>query len=117
MNKSLPADQAATLKRTYEALRPFRELRETMPMQYVTTFLLVATDENQNVTEYAKRAGASQSIMSRHMADLGAVDRYHEAGFGLVETYEDALDRRNKRVRLTSKGHHVVWEMCEAQRN
>lgn len=114
--KSLPDTQKGVLKSTYEALKPFRTLRETMPLQYVTAFLLVATDEHQNVTEYAKRAGTSQSLMTRHLADLGTVNRYHEEGFGLIEAYEDVMDRRNKLIRLTPKGRHVVWEMCEALR-
>jgi DNA-binding MarR family transcriptional regulator len=112
--KPLPADQVATLKRYYEGLKPFRALRTTMPLQYVTAFLLVATEEHQNVTEYAKRAGTSQSLMTRHLQDLGSVDRDHEEGWGLVESYEDVMDRRNKLVRLTQKGKHVAWEMCEA---
>jgi DNA-binding MarR family transcriptional regulator len=83
-------------------------------------FLLVATDEHQNVTECAKRAGTTQSLMTRHLADLGTVNRYHEKSFCLVEACEDVIDRRNKLIRLTAKGKHavwdkhVVWEMGEA---
>jgi DNA-binding MarR family transcriptional regulator len=82
-----------------------------MPLQYVTAFLLVATDENQNVSEYAKRAGTSQSLMTRHLADLGAVNRYHEEGFGLVEGYDDIMDRRKRLIRLTAKGQRLVGQI------
>jgi DNA-binding MarR family transcriptional regulator len=85
-----------------------------MPLQYVTAFLLVATEENLNVTEYAKRAGTSQSLMTRHLMDLGVVNRHHKKGFGLVEAYDDPVDRRNRLVHLTLKGHGVVWALCEA---
>ena len=85
-----------------------------MPLQYVTTFLLVCTEENLNVTEYAKRAKISQSLMTRHLADLGEVNRYHEKGFGLVEAYDDLMDRRNRLVRLSPQGKSVVRDMCEA---
>ena len=85
-----------------------------MPLQYVTAFLLVATEEHLNVTEYAKRAGTSQSLMTRHLMDLGEVNRYHEPGFGLLEAYDDLMDRRNRLMRLSAKGKHVVWVMCEA---
>ncbi len=108
--------QRGMLKSLYNALRPFRSVRETMPLQYVTAFLLVAQDEHQNVTEYAKRAGTSQSLMTRHLADIGEVNRYHEEGMGLVEAYDDLMDRRNRLVRLSAKGKHVVWEMGEALR-
>jgi DNA-binding MarR family transcriptional regulator len=110
----LPPDQHVTLRAYNEALKPFHKLRDTMPLQYVSTFLLIAADEHQNVTEYAKRSKISQSLMSRHVADLGAVNRYHKKGFGLVELYEDVMDRRNKLVRLTAKGKDIVGEMCEA---
>jgi DNA-binding MarR family transcriptional regulator len=111
---SVTAEQRALLKSQLNALKPFRKVREAMPLQYVTAFLLVATEENLNVTEYAKRAGTSQSLMTRHLMDLGAVNRNHEEGFGLVEAYDDLMDRRNRLMRLSAKGKHVVWEMCEA---
>lgn len=114
LKPSISNGQLDTLKATYNALRPFRKLRETMPLQYVTAFLLVATEEHQNVSTYATRAGTSQSLMTRHLADLGSVNRYHEEGFGLVEAYDDLMDRRNRLIRLTTKGKHIVWEMCEA---
>ena len=85
-----------------------------MPLQYVTAFLLVATDEHQNVSEYAKRANTSQSLMTRHLADLGKINRYHKPGMGLVEAYEDLMDRRNSLVCLSAKGKSVVWRICEA---
>lgn len=114
--KALSDTQKTVLKSYFEGLQPFRTLRETMPLQYVTAFLLVATDENKNVTTYARRAETSQSLMTRHLADLGSVNRYHEEGFGLVEAYEDITDRRNKLIRLTKKGRDVVLDMCEAMK-
>jgi DNA-binding MarR family transcriptional regulator len=110
----LPPDQWAASEITLNALEPFHALRKTMPLQYVTAFLLVATDEHQNVTEYAKRAGSSQSLMTRHLADLGTINRHHKKGFGLVELYEDVKDRRNKLVRLTARGKDIVRDMSEA---
>jgi hypothetical protein len=35
--------------------------RHDMPLQYVTTFLLVVTDEGKSVNDYAERAGVSKS--------------------------------------------------------
>jgi DNA-binding MarR family transcriptional regulator len=110
----LPPDQWAACELTLDALEPFQKLRKTMPLQYLTAFLHVAMDEHQNVTQYAKRTGASQSLMTRHLADLGTVNRHHEKGFGLVELYEDVMDRRNKLVRLTAKGKGIVRDMSEA---
>ena len=46
-----------------------------MPVQYITSFLLVATDEGLTVTDYAKKAGVSKSVMSRHLLDIGGRSR------------------------------------------
>ena len=67
-----------------------------MPLQYVQAFLLAATEENLNVSTYATRAGTSQSLMTRHLLDLGEVNRYHEEGMGFVEAYRDMMDRRQR---------------------
>jgi DNA-binding MarR family transcriptional regulator len=112
--QGVPADQVATLKNALKALKPFIDLRDTMPLQYVRAFLLVATEEGLNVSEYAKRAGTSQSLMTRHLADLGEINRYHEEGFGLVEQYSNVMDKRDRLMRLTTKGKHVARVMCDA---
>jgi DNA-binding MarR family transcriptional regulator len=113
---SITAEQRSLLKSQFNALEPFRAVRATMPLQYVTAFLLVATEEHLNVTEYAKRANTSQSLMTRHLADLGEVNRHHEEGYGLVEAYDDLMDRRNRLVRLSAKGKSLAWKMCESFR-
>src|SRR5258705_169695 len=81
------ADQVATLKNALKALQPFIDLRDTMPLQYVRAFMLVATDPGHNVTWYANKAGISPSVMARYLEDIGKVDRYREPGFGLVEQF------------------------------
>lgn len=108
------AEERAVLVNTLKALEPFANLRHTMPLQYVTAFMLVATDEGLNVTEYARRAGTSQSLMTRHLADLGTTNRYHEAGFGLVESFEDVMDRRHKLIRLSAKGRGICAQIVHA---
>lgn len=107
-------DEKVALKTTLVALRPFKALRDTMPLQYVTAFLLVALEEGLTVTEYAKRAGTSQSLMTRHLADLGETNRYHQQGFGLVEQFDNVMDRRERLIRLTARGRHVVYQMSQA---
>jgi DNA-binding MarR family transcriptional regulator len=114
LKSSITEEQRKTVKSMSNALEPFRKVRETIPLQYVTAFLLVAAEEHLNVSTYATRAGTSQSLMTRHLADLGSVNRYHEEGFGLVEAYDDLMDRRNRLIRLTAKGKGLVWKICEA---
>jgi DNA-binding MarR family transcriptional regulator len=112
--KPVSADNVSLLKSTLEALNLFKNLRDTMPLQCVAAFLLVASEEGLNVNAYAKRAGIRPPLMTRHLADLGTTNRYHEAGFGLVEQYDNVLDRRERLIRLTAKGRNMVREICEA---
>jgi DNA-binding MarR family transcriptional regulator len=112
--QSVSADDKPVLKSALTALEPFKNLNSTMPLQYVTAFILIALDEGQSVTEYAKRAGVAPSVMTRHLADLGDVNRYHEAGFGLVEQETDLADRRYKKVRLSHKGKGVAAQIIRA---
>jgi DNA-binding MarR family transcriptional regulator len=112
--QSVSADQRSLLKNTLAALKPFKNLRDTMPLQCAATFLLVASEEGLNVNAYAKRAGIRPPLMTRHLADIGKTNRYHEEGFGLVEQFDNVLDRRERLIRLTTKGRNLVREICEA---
>ncbi len=112
--QSVPDDEKEVLIGLLKALKPFRELDSTMPLQYVTAFLHVAINEGQTVSEYAKIVGASQSLMTRHLADIGKTNRYHEDGYGLVEAKQDVMDRRTKRNQLTAKGQRLVGQLLGA---
>jgi DNA-binding MarR family transcriptional regulator len=107
-------DDTAALSNLEAALKPFFKLRPTMPMQYVTAFLLVAHKEGQTVGELAKRAGISESLMSRHLADLSHTNRYRKPGFNLIVGTDDPMDRRTSRQQLTDKGHRVVGQILGA---
>jgi hypothetical protein len=112
--QSVPEDEKAVLVGLLKALKPFHELDSTMPLQYVTAFLQVAIKEGQTVSEYAKILGTSQSLMTRHLADIGEINRYHEAGYDLVQAKTDPMDRRNKRNQLTTKGQRLVGQLLGA---
>jgi DNA-binding MarR family transcriptional regulator len=113
-HQSVPDDEKAVLVGLLKALKPFHELNKRMPLQYVTAFLSVAIKEGQNVSEYAKIVGTSQSLMTRHLADIGEINRYHEPGYGLVEAKDDVMDRRNRRNRLSAKGQRLVDRLLGA---
>jgi DNA-binding MarR family transcriptional regulator len=88
-----------------QALEPFRQIRPTMPLQYVVAFLLSAIYEGEGVTELARRAGVSQSVMSRHLLDIGPRNRYGSGeGFRLVEQVLDQKELRKHNVIHTPKG-------------
>ena len=50
------------------ALDPFVAIRQTMPMQYIRSFLAVALDEGKGVNEYKRLLGLNQSVMPRHLS-------------------------------------------------
>jgi DNA-binding MarR family transcriptional regulator len=114
LKQGVPVDQVATLKKLLKALTPFIDLRDTMPLQLVRAFTLVATEEGRNVTWYADKAGISPSLMTRHLADIGETDRYHEPGFGLVEQFSNVRDKRERLMRLTPKGRGIAQKICNA---
>jgi DNA-binding MarR family transcriptional regulator len=113
-DQSVPDDKKAVLLGMLKALEPFFELNSTMPLQYVTAFLEVAANEGQTVSEYAKKLGVSQSLMTRYLADIGETNRHHEPGHDLVVAKRDVMDRRTKRNQLTAKGQHLVGQLSEA---
>jgi DNA-binding MarR family transcriptional regulator len=112
--QSLPDEEKRSVKSLIMAIEAFRDMRHDMPLQYVHTFLLVAEEEGLGVTEYAERAGVSQSVMSRHLLDIGDRDRYREPGFGLVHKRQDPMELRKQRVFLTDKGRAIARRILRA---
>lgn len=108
------SDEDTKLLRAFnKALKPFEELRHDMPLQYVRTFMLVATEPGLGVTEYANKAGVTQTVMSRHLLDIGERNRHMEPGFGLVEK-RYTLNLRQSEILLTEKGIDVARKMARA---
>lgn len=114
--QTLNEDQKEYAHALLNAVEAFTKLRATMPIQYVRTYLMVACDEGQGVTEYAKRAGVSQSVMTRHLLDIGERNRRKEEGFGLVYQKPDPMDLRFHRVFLTDDGHALFHQLMRAMR-
>jgi DNA-binding MarR family transcriptional regulator len=100
----------------YRALEPFEHIRRDMPMQYVRTFMLVCIEPGLGVMEYADRAGVSQTVMSRHLLDIGERNRHMEPGFGLVIKRQDPMNLRRWEVLLTEKGRQVARKMMRSLR-
>jgi DNA-binding MarR family transcriptional regulator len=96
------------------ALEPFREIRATMPLQYVYTFLMVATEEGKGVTEYAEKAGVAPTVMTRHLLDIGDRNRAREEGFGLVTQERDKEDLRRTHSRVTPTGKALMHKLMNA---
>ena len=70
--------------------------------------LAVAEFQGRSLREYAELTNNVMSTTSRHMLDLGELNRLHEPGLGLVEQWPNPQDRRSNVYRLTPKGFHLV---------
>jgi DNA-binding MarR family transcriptional regulator len=112
----LPEDDIKLMRAFHQALEPFEQIRHDMPMQYVRTFMLVCMEPGLSVIEYASRAGVSQTVMSRHLLDIGDRNRYLQPGFGLVTKKQDPMNLRRWEVLLTERGRQVAHKMIRALR-
>jgi DNA-binding MarR family transcriptional regulator len=90
----------------------FRDIRSTMPLQYVVAFLLVAEEEGLSVNDYAKRAGVSVSVMSRHLLDIAERNRNMKPGFGLVAYRASPMELRKHEYWVTDKGRALLHKLA-----
>jgi hypothetical protein len=103
------ADRAAA-RALLQAIEPFRQLNPSMPLSYVTAFLLVASEEGKGVAEYAEAASTpgidpvSPTVMTRNLLDIGDRNRQREEGFGLITQERDIFDLRKHNAKITQKG-------------
>src|ERR1700737_2728386 len=72
---TLTDEEQAYMRALMLALEAVRDIRATMPLQYLYTFCMVSTDEGKGGSEYAKDAGVSPTVMTRHLLDIGAPNR------------------------------------------
>ena len=89
------------------ALEAF-SLRGWIPLRYITTFLMVALDEGNYPSAYARRAGVDRMSMSRYLRDIGAESRTGGPGLGLVKVVPDADHPPRQKVLLTEKGRALL---------
>ena len=112
--QSFGPDDKKKLAALVAALDAFFGIRSTMPMQLAKSFLIAALHEGEGVTELAKRAGVSQSVMSRHLLDIGNRNRHMEEGFGWVASKPDMMELRKHQVTLTPKGVALAHKIIRA---
>lgn len=112
--QTLSDDEKADLRKLLGALEHFRTVRSTMPLQYIVTFLLVALDEGDGPTEYARKAGVSKSVMSRHLLDIGDRNRHMEEGFGLITQRPDPMNLRTHQAMLAADGKNLAQKVLRS---
>lgn len=112
--KPRPEGVTRAVRAAMGILDPFRELKGTMPAQYIYAFLLVAEEEGLGVVDYAKRADVSVSVMSRHLLDIGERNRHMDEGFGLVTFRSNPMELRRHEYYLTPKGEALLHKLERA---
>lgn len=85
-------------------IEAFRAIHRIMPLQHAYVFLFVALEEGRSVSEYAKRAGITQAVMTRILFALGSRHRGRRSAFGLVQQSIDPEDLRKHQTFLTANG-------------
>ncbi len=98
------------LDRSAAALRAIRDLDPELPSSKVALLLEVARSPGLGPSEYARRLGSTQAVISRSLRDLGEINRLHEPGLGLVYAVIDKMDSRHKPHYLTPKGEDLIGE-------
>lgn len=114
LKSTLNAEEKAFARAMLLALEAFTEDRHTMPLQYVISFLRVAADEGQGSVEYAKRAGISPTVMTRHLLDIGERNRNREEGFGWISQERDKFDLRRHAAKVTPVGRTLLHKAMNA---
>ncbi|OAM52941.1 hypothetical protein A7981_05770 [Methylovorus sp. MM2] len=83
--------------------------REDLRLPLVLTLLHVADRKEVSHQELSKLTRVSQSATAKNLMTLGeGTPAKGLEGFGLVDSFEDPLERRRKLARLTTKGKEVM---------
>ncbi|MGY2983391.1 hypothetical protein [Bradyrhizobium sp. USDA 4508] len=100
--------------RIFNAVEVLYSMNRRITYQLVLTFLRVANEEHQTVTSLAVKCRIEADVMTRHLQDLGAVNRHGQPGLGLIEMVDGLYDRRERRAILTERGVQAARLIYEA---
>jgi len=98
------------------ALKPLSNLRGSIPLTFVSTFLMVALNEGEGVCAYARTMGIHRAKMSRYLRDIGDRARNAGPGLGLVTVARHPNDPQRRQVFLTTKGRLIAEEIFRQMR-
>lgn len=78
-----------------------------VPVSHLRVLLVVGAEQGMSVTEYAKRSGLTLSGCSRAIVQLSSIRRAHEPGPDLINVGINPMNRRERVVKLTTKGQRL----------
>ncbi len=99
----------------HKALRLVQTQDERMQVQTILVLLTVAEFGPISMSQLKDTAGLSQSSVSRNCAALGKIHRKGRPGLGLITATEDPMDRKQKVVKLTTKGENFMAQLRATQ--
>lgn len=119
LSERMMAGESCTLKNAANAPHPhlvtfcnrlklLYDVNPNITIGLARTFLTVAIREGLSAREYAHLLNLPTSTMSRHLLDLGDINRKREPGLMLVEQKPNIMDRRSNVYTLTRRGARLV---------
>jgi DNA-binding MarR family transcriptional regulator len=84
---------------------------QCVPLQYVHLFLNIVLEEGKSVSEYERDLGTAQTVMSRHLKEIGERTRSKQEGLGLVMQKADMNDMRKHLVHVTPLGKSTMHKV------
>jgi DNA-binding MarR family transcriptional regulator len=111
MAEKFSEDEKDAARSLLAALEPFRAMRPTIPLQYVLLFLNIVLEEGKSVSEYERDLGTPQTVMSRHLKEIGERTRSKQEGLGLVRQHTDINDMRRHLVNVTPLGKATMHKV------
>jgi hypothetical protein len=112
----LSASHKKAIQILLRALRPLSNLSGSIPLPFVTTFLMVALNEGEGVCAYARMMGIHRAIMSRYLRVIGDRARNAGPGLGLVTVARHPRQPQRRQVLLTPKGRAIAEEIFRQMR-
>lgn len=97
-------------------IEEMRKFDSQIEAHAVAVFFFVAMKDNRDgiaMQTIGEELDIAQSSVSRNVYKLGDINRHKKTGIGLLEAFEDPMERRRKLVRLTAKGKRVHNTLLE----
>jgi hypothetical protein len=107
-------------RRLLLAIKPLADVRSPMPLSYLKTFLLVASEEGRGVSEIARDFGIAHErrrIMTRFIQNLTKKPRKLHRGLDLLEVRAHPTIKRKKAIFLSTKGRNLLSKMLQPFEN